>query len=189
MKKTIVVLLALCLVLSLAGCGQSFGGTPDEVAPLIRVQPLEGDPLEPETKGLKHYELESGVSFYATKGLQETQVDGMAAYLRSGYFLVMVIEEPKSGTALEGVSLEEYGAMLASSNGLEPFVADAYGTLATTNIAGSDTSEELFFYYVTIHESEQSIWLVQVACVDDLAENHAQDLAKWSATFDFRPAE
>ena len=189
MKKIISIFLLCALVLSLAGCGQSFRGTPDEVAPLIRVQPLEGAPLEPDTKGLKHYELESGVSFYAIKGLDETQVDGMAAYLRSGYFLVMVIEEPKSGTALEGVTLEAYGEMLAEANGLEPFVADSYGTLATTNIAGGDDTEELFFYYVTIHETPESIWLVQVACPDDLAENSAQDLAKWSATFSFGSAE
>lgn len=187
--KKFALLLAVCLAVScLAGCGRSIGEKPDENAPLVQVPPLAGEPLEPQTQGLKHYELESGVSFYAARGLDETQVDGMAAYLRSGYFLIMVIEEPKTGTALEGISLEEYGQMLSDSNGLKPFTRDSYGTLATTNIAVGEDDRELFFYYVTIHETPESIWLVQVACPDDLALNNVEDMAKWSATFRFDSA-
>lgn len=186
--KKIAVLLALCLALGcLTGCGAAIGEKPDESALQIRVEPLAGEPLEPQTQGLEHYELSSGVSFHAVGGLDETQIEGMAAYLRNGFFLVMVIEEPKTGTALEGVTLEEYGEMLCQSNGLAPFTRDIYGSLATVNVAAGESEGEMFFYYVTVHETGDSIWLVQVACPDDLAQSNAADLAAWSATFRFGP--
>ena len=187
MKKT-AILLALCLLLGcLTGCGMALGEKPDESALQIRVEPLTGEPAVPQTDGLELYELDSGVSFHAIKGLDETQIEGMAAYLRNGFFLIMVIEEPKAGTALEGITLEEYGELLCRSNGLAPFTRDIYGSLATVNVAAGESEGEMFFYYVTVHETADSIWLVQVACPDDLAESNAQDLALWSSTFRFGP--
>lgn len=187
MKKTAVILALILLLSCLTGCGMAIGEEPDGAALQIRVEPLAGEPAVPETQGLELYELSSGVSFYAVKGLDETEIEGMAAYLRSGYFLVMVIEEPRNGTALEGVTLEEYGQLLCQTNGLEPFTRDIYGTLATVNVAAGESEGEMFFYYVTVHETEESIWLVQVACPDDLAQSNAADLARWSATFRFGP--
>ena len=187
MKKTALIL-ALCLLLGcLSGCGMAMGEKPDESALQVKVEPLAGDPVEPQTQGLHLYELSSGVSFHGIKGLDETEIEGMAAYLRNSFFLVMVIREPKDGTALEGVTLEEYGELLSSSNGLAPFTRDIYGTLATVNVAAGESEGEMFFYYVTIHETEDSIWLVQVACPDDLAVSNAKDLALWSSTFRFGP--
>lgn len=187
MKKT-AILFALCLLLGcLTGCGMALGEKPDESALQIRVEPLAGEPAVPQTDGLELYELDSGVSFHAIKGLDETQIEGMAAYLRNGFFLIMVIEEPKAGTALEGITLEEYGELLCRSNGLAPFTRDIYGTLATVNVAAGESEGEQFFYYVTVHETEESIWLVQAACPDDLAQSNAKDLALWSSTFRFGP--
>ena len=186
MKKTAVILALILLLSCLTGCGMAIGEKPDESALQVRVEPLAGEPLVPDTAGLKLYDLNSGVSFHAIGGLDETEIEGMAAYLRNGYFLVMVIQEPKAGP-LENITLEEYGALLSGSNGLEPFVRDIYGTLATVNVAAGESEGEMFFYYVTVHETEESIWLVQVACPDDLAQSNAADLARWSATFRFGP--
>ena len=185
--KKIALILTLSLLLScLSGCGMAMGEEPDESALQVRVEPLAGEAVEPQTQGLTLYELDSGVSFHAIKGLDETQIEGMAAYLRNSFFLVMVIEEPKVGP-LENVTLEEYGEMLCRSNGLAPFTRDIYGTLATVNVAGGESEGEQFFYYVTVHEARDSIWLVQVACPDDLAVSNAKDLALWSSTFRFGP--
>lgn len=186
MKKTAVILALILLLSCLAGCGMAIGEKPDETALQVRVEPLAGEPLVPDTAGLKLYDLNSGVSFHAIGGLDETEIEGMAAYLRNGYFLVMVIREPKAGP-LENITLEEYGEMLSRSNGLEPFARDIYGTLATVNVAAGESEGEMFFYYVTVHETADSIWLVQVACPDDLAQSNAADLARWSATFRFGP--
>lgn len=186
--KKIALLLVLSLLLGcLTGCGTAIGEKPDESALQVRVEPLAGEPVEPQTQGLHLYELDSGVSFHAIKGLDETKIENMAAYLRNGFFLVMVIQEPKTGTALEGVTLEEYGQMLCDANGLAPFTRDIYGTLATVNVAAGESEGEMFFYYVTIHEAKDSFWLVQVACPDDMAQSNAPDLALWSATFRFGP--
>ena len=188
MKKIIALSFVLCLLLGcLTGCS---GADREPVSPGLRVEPLTGEPVAPDLSGFKHYELDSGISFHAVHGLDEMEMEGnMAAYLRNAFFLVMVIEEPRHGTALEGVDLEGYAELLADSNGLRPFVTDRYGTLATTNTAMADGTDDLFFYYVTVHETEQSIWLVQIACHDDLAQSNLDDLARWSASFVFPEAE
>lgn len=184
MKKIIALLLALGLLLGLGGCGFA-ASEPDPEAALLRVQPLEGEPKEPDTRGLKHYKLDNGISFYATGGMREIEVDGMAVNMKNNYFVVMVIEESKKGTILEDMDLESYGAMLAQNNGLEPFTLDPYGNYATVNIANVYESEDLFFYYVTIRETENSIWLIQIACPDELAASNMDQMAQWSASFDF----
>lgn len=179
-----MILLALSLLLGLAGCGWT-ASEPDEEAAKLRVQPLEGEPKEPDTRGLKHYKLDNGISFYATGGMKETEVDGMAVNMKNSYFVVMVIEEPKEGTILEDMDLESYGALLAENNGLEPFTWDPYGNYATVNIANVYESEDLFFYYVTVRETENSIWLIQIACPDELADSNMDQMAQWSASFTF----
>jgi len=119
MRKLSLVLTVLFLAAVLGGCGGS--DTPKEpVSPSLRVPALEGEPLQPDTTGLKEYSLDNGIRFHAVKGLDETEVDGMAAYLRNTFFLVMVIQEPRTGTVLEGVDLAGYGELLASQNGLAP---------------------------------------------------------------------
>ena len=184
MKKIIALLLAMGLLLGLGGCGFA-ASEPDPEAALLRVQPLEGEPKEPDTRGLKHYKLDNGISFYATGGMREIEADGMAVNMKNNYFVVMVIEESKKGTILEDTDLESYGAMLAQNNGLEPFTLDPYGNYATVNIANVYESEDLFFYYVTIRETENSIWLIQIACPDELAASNMDQMAQWSASFDF----
>ena len=184
MKKIIALLLAMGLLLGLGGCGFA-ASEPDPEAALLRVQPLEGEPKEPDTRGLKHYKLDNGISFCATGGMREIEVDGMAVNMKNNYFVVMVIEESKKGTILEDTDLESYGAMLAQNNGLEPFTLDPYGNYATVNIANVYESEDLFFYYVTIRETENSIWLIQIACPDELAASNMDQMAQWSASFTF----
>ena len=182
--KKLALILALCLLMgTLAGCMPTM--PPDDVAPLLHVEPLEGEPQVPDTSGLHHYETAGGISFHAARGMKETEIEGMALYMKNTYFLVMVIREPKSGTVLEGMDLSGYAELLAGNNGLEPFVTDPYGTLATVNMAQSYETEDLFFYYVTIHETSDSFWLVQVACPDEMAKNGFEELALWSATFSF----
>ena len=90
MKKIIALLLVLCLLPVLAGCGFA-ASEPDEEAAKLRVQPLEGEPKEPDTRGLKHYELDNGISFYATGGMKEIEVEGktMNARVYSGEMKVV----------------------------------------------------------------------------------------------------
>jgi len=184
--KKISLIIALCLLACvLGGCAAGNGNKPEQTVPLVEVVPLEGEPAAVDTSAMKEYTMECGLTFFGPKGLKEEKTEAMAGYMESNYHLVLVIREEKNGTVLENATAEEYAAMLADSNGLTPFVVDRYGNLATTyTAAGYEEDREDFFYYVTVKEGTDCIWLIQIVCPVSLsAEGGADELAQWSATF------
>lgn len=183
--KKLCLILSVCLLVSLlAGCGA--GGSlaePKETYILVEPVPQEGEALSVNTAGMKEYTMECGLTFFGPSGLKEEKTEAMAGYMKSGYHIVMVIREDKAGTVLENATAEEYGEMLAGSNGLNPFVRDSYGNLATTYTAESDADTEDFFYYVTVKEGADCFWLIQIVCPVSLSTEGADEMAQWSATF------
>lgn len=190
MKKSALILVFALLTAMLAGCGTA-EETPDTTSSAIFVTlPALQDTPEPvDTSDMHHYDLACGLSFYGPGSLKEKRNQTMAAYLDSGFFLVMVIEEPKTGTVLENATAQEYADMLTGNNNLEPCVIDRYGNLATCYVADSVTGDSDFFYYVTIKETAGSFWLVQFVCPGEAAEEHVDNMAKWSSTFVETPAD
>ncbi len=184
--KKLCLILSVCLLLALfAGCGAG-GSTadPKETYTLVEPVPQEGEALTVDTAGMKEYTMGCGLTFFGPSGLKEEKTEAMAGYMKSGYHIVMVIREDKAGTVLENATAEQYGEMLAGSNGLTPFVRDRYGNLATTYTAESDeTGNEDFFYYVTVKEGADCFWLIQIVCPISLSVDGADEMAQWSATF------
>ena len=182
--KKLCLILSVCLLLGLfTGCGAA-SSEPEETYELVTVAPLEGEALSVNTAGMKEYTMECGLSFFGPSGLKEEKTEAMAGYMKSGYHIVMVIREDKPGTVLVNATAEEYAEMLSSSNGLTPFRYDRYGSLATTYTAESDEEgNEDFFYYVTVKESEDCFWLIQIVCPVSLSIEGADEIAQWSATF------
>lgn len=182
--KKLCLILSACLLLSvLAGCGAS-ASEPEETYTLVEVTPLEGEAQTVDTTGMKEYTMECGLTFFGPSGLKEEKTEAMAGYMKSGYHIVMVIREDKPGTVLENATAEEYAEMLSGSNGLTPFQYDRYGNLATTYTAESDEAgNEDFFYYVTVKESADCFWLIQIVCPVSLSVEGADEIAQWSATF------
>ncbi len=184
MKKLCLILALLVLLSSLNGCGSAAAEEPEETYTLVEVQPLEGEILEVDTKGMKEYTMECGLTFFGPSGLKEEKTEAMAGYMKNNYHLVMVIREQKTGTVLENATAEEYAEMLARSNGLNPFVVDRYGNLATTYTAeGYEEAKEDFFYYVTVKDSAECIWLIQIVCPVSISDESVENMAMWSATF------
>lgn len=182
--KRLCLILSLCLLLgALSGCGAP-SAEPEETYELVTVSPMEGEPLPVDTTGMKEYTMECGLTFFGPSGLKEEKTEAMAGYMKSAYHIVMVIREDKSGTILENATAEEYAQMLSTSNGLTPLQYDRYGNLATTYTAESDEEgNEDFFYYVTVKESEDCFWLIQIVCPVSLSVEGADEIAQWSATF------
>lgn len=184
MKKLCLILALLVLLSSLNGCGSAAAEEPEETYTLVEVQPLEGEILEVDTKGMKEYTMECGLTFFGPSGLKEEKTEAMAGYMKNNYHLVMVIREQKAGTVLENATAEEYAEMLARSNGLKPFRVDRYGNLATTYTAeGYEEAKEDFFYYVTVKDSAECIWLIQIVCPVSISDESVENMAMWSATF------
>lgn len=184
MKKLCWILVFCLLAAVFSGCGAAGDSGTDETYQLVTVEPLNGEPLPVNTDGMEKYTMACGLTFFGPGGLKEEETEAMAGYMKSGYHIVMVIREEKTGTVLENATAEEYAAMLADSNGLDPFVTDRYGNLATTyTAAGYEEDKEDFFYYVTVKEGADCIWLIQIVCPVSLSDEGADEMAQWSATF------
>ena len=183
--KKLCLILSVCLLLSLlSACGAGTSAEPEATYTLVEVQPLEGEVLSVNTAGMKKYTMECGLTFFGPSGLKEEETEAMAGYMKSGYHIVMVIREDKTGTILENATAEEYAKLLSDSNGLTPFVTDRYGSLATTYTAPSgEEGNEDFFYYVTVEEGADCFWLIQIVCPVSLSVEGADEMAQWSATF------
>lgn len=183
--KKLCLILCICLMLSLlAGCAQSGSGEPEETYTLVEVEPLEGEAAAVDTSGMKEYTMDCGLTFFGPSGMKEETTEAMAGYMKGNYHILMVIREEKAGTVLENTTAEEYGEMLASSNNLNPFLVDRYGNLATTYTAeGYEDANEDFFYYVTVKDGGDCIWLIQFVCPVSISEESADNMARWSATF------
>ena len=191
MKKISLFLAALMLLSLLAGCGQA-EETPDTTSPavFVTIPTLEGGAAEVDTTDMTFYELDSGISYYGPGSMKESKTDAMTAYMDSGFFLFMVIEETKDTSALGDASLEDYGKLLTDRNNLDPCTVDRYGNLATCYVADSITGDRDFFYYVTVHETAESFFLVQFVCPGEVADKHVDSMAQWSSTFSYtKPAE
>lgn len=189
MKKRSLFLVLVLVLSMLAGCGTA-EETPETTSPavFVTIPAAESTPVQVNTLGMTRYDLECGLSFYGPGNLKEQKTEAMAAYMDSGFFLVMVIEEPKSGTAVENMTAQEYADRLTTQNNLTPCTADRYGNLATCYAADSVTGESDFFYYVTIKETADSFWLVQFVCPGETADKHVDSMAQWSSTFVETPA-
>ena len=191
MNKRPFILVFILLLFLLAGCTAA-QETPDttSAAIFVTIPAAEGTPAEVNTLNMTHYELECGFSFYGPGNLKEQKTEAMAAYMDSGFFLVMVIEEPKAGTAVENMTAQEYADLLTTRNNIAPCATDRYGNLATCYVADSITGESDFFYYVTVKETAESFWLVQFVCPGETADTHVDNMAQWSSTFSYTtPAE
>lgn len=186
MKKTALILILCLTACLLFGCGRDNTETtrPDVD---LSIQPLEGEPVPVDTSRLKRFDLSCGLTFYGGKELKIQPTEGMAAYLSNSVQIVMIIEEPKAGSVLEGKSLEEYADLLTGNNGLTPCVYDKYGNLATAYLADSDADDGQFYYYVTVKETEESFWLVQMICRDTHASTYSDMYAQWSSTLSATP--
>ena len=145
MNRRALILVFVLLLSLLAGCGTT-QETPETTSPavFVTIPAAKDSPVEVNTANMTHYDLECGFSFFGPGNLKEQKTEAMAAYMDSGFFLVMVIEEPKAGTAVENMTAQEYADLLTSQNNLTPCTTDRYGNLATCYAADSITGEKDF---------------------------------------------
>ena len=187
MKKISLILTLALVVTLLAGCGSS-AGDPDTTVQAT-IQPLQGEPLPVDTTDMTSYDLACGLSLYGPSGMKEEEIDGLAAYLNNGFFLIMIIQEPREGTLLAEKDLQGYADLLTESNGIPACQMDIYGSLATSYLADAISGDDAFYYYMTVKETADSFWLVQIACPDYMAAKYADSMARWSATITPTAAE
>lgn len=161
--KRVSLLLAAVLILGLfAACGSS----------------------APEAQD---YTLACGGTLTAENGLTETEQAPFTTTLMGKNTMVTFLDENKQLLA-QGISLEEYAAIVVSGNGLEnDFALDSNGNLATTYTR--QVEENTFFYYAAVYETDSSFWLVQMTCLEDQKDVYEPLFSQWLATVELPVTE
>lgn len=161
--KKLSLLLALVLILGLfAGCGDS--------APTSR-----------------EYTLECGITLTAESGLTEKEQPAFTTSLQGRNSMILFLEESKAMLGGD-MDLEQYADIIVSGNRLtEGFAEDASGNYATSYTRDVDGSK--FFYYVTVHETASSFWMVQMACMESKQETYEPLFREWAATIQIPETE
>lgn len=164
MKRTISLILALCLMATLfVGCSggsSSSGGS-------------SAGSSGPQTKT---YVMDCGMSITAETGLSKMSLDGYDAYYTSNDIGFVLLKEDK----YEGMTLAEYADLLAEVNGYDAMTMNAYG-LYTTNHTFTNAGST-FWYYTTAHETEDSFIMLQFFCFEKDRAEYESYFAEWSAS-------
>ena len=152
--KKIAFVLALVLALSLmAGCGGS-GAVKSQV-----------------------YDLDCGFTIEGEKGLKDIGLDGYDAYYSNNKTGFLLLREYKNGIEM---TIDEYAELLTQVNGYDPMVKNEYG-MYTTNHTYTE-SGMTFWYYTTVHETEDAFLMLQFFCFEKDREDYEASFAKWSAS-------
>ena len=153
--KKIALILALVLALSLvAGCGAGSEGVQSEV-----------------------YTLDCGFTIEGEKGLKNVGLDGYDAYYSNNDTGFVMLQEYKNGVEM---TIEEYAELLCQVNGYDAMTKSEYG-LYTTNHTYTDSSMT-FWYYTTVHETEDAFIMLQFFCFEKDRETYEPYFAQWSAS-------
>ena len=142
---------------------------------------LEGEFLPVDTANLEQYDLDCGLMISAAPGLKKMDVEGFTACLTNEEVMILILEERKDDYGLYGLTLEDYAALYEEYGIITGFSYDLYGNLAATFTSEVDGGVE-YFYYATVKNTGDSFWLIQMACLSDMAPSYVESFTQWGAT-------
>lgn len=187
--KKLSLILALSLMLSLlSACG---GGSSDSGVvsrePVDLSTPTIADTSESGSGDTQEYVLDCGATLTAKAGLTEVAMESLTTTLQGDDMLVTFLDENKQ-TLGGDLTLETYADLVASINGVAlAFAEDAMGNLATTYTREVDGAT--YFYYATVHETNSSFWLIQMACLDSERADFEPLFMQWCSTITLADTE
>ena len=171
MKRTaffLALLMALCLF---TACGGESAGN---------IAEPNDNSVTVDSSNAKQYTLDCGISITAEKGLTESQQPSFTAVLDGRNMAVMFLAESKA-LMPAGSTLDDYANLIESGNKLStPFTEDSDGNLYNSYSRTIDGDD--FFYALTVKESPDSFWLIQMSCREKDRAHYEPLFAQWLAT-------
>jgi len=131
--------------------------------------------------GEEVYQLDCGMQITAGSGMTSRPgYSGFTEFLYGPEYALVLMEENKAEYGMNSWTLEDYAAAVSEANGLEVLSSNSYGSLHTTFVEENEGIS--YFYYLTVSETDESFWLCQFYCPENLTSSYADSFAKWSAT-------
>lgn len=128
----------------------------------------------------------SGMTITLTTAFDEESYQGFTQCYESSTVAVFALKEEFSLMAgFEDYTLEDYGALVVSSNGMDESVLKQENGVYYFDYTsqGSDGSEN--YYFATLHKGSDAFWLIQFATPAGNAEKIRDEFFAWAASVTF----
>ena len=168
-NRVVFIVLLAALVLGAIGGYLTFSGI------------FSGDSDAPKT-----FSADS-MSITLTDDFKQNDVGGYAAVYDSKKVAVFVIKESFSfAEGFENYTLEEFAALMISSNGLgDPDINVVDGLTVFEYEAKNSETKDTYKYFSYVYKADDSFWMIQFAVRDKYAEEYAPKIAEWAKSVEF----
>lgn len=142
---------------------------------------MENEGIELDYSHLERYSLPCGISLFAGPGMEPQNAPGFSGCLGSREAIILVMKDDKVENNLTEMSLADYAALVSRSNTLESFTQDNYGNLHVT-FYNSDSMGLRYFNNLTVKETQDSFWVIQMTCKADDQASFDREFALWATS-------
>lgn len=139
------------------------------------------DSLIPNYSGLTRYSLGSGLSIYATDGLQPQKADGFTACIGDSNVLILLMADNKQANNLTQLDTLGYAEVLRQSNELDEFQTNSYGDLYTHFYTTDDTGAE-YYNMIFLKETDEDFLVLQLTCSKEVQSLYARQFPLWASS-------
>lgn len=142
---------------------------------------MENEGIALDYSHLQRYSLPCGLSFFAAPNMQEQQAPGFSACIGSREALILVLKDDKAEHNLTELTLAEYADLVSQANELDGFSQDNYGNLHV-DFYSSDDDGMRYFNNLTVKESADSFWVIQMTCTASNQAAYDREFALWATS-------
>lgn len=142
---------------------------------------MENEGIELDYSHLERYSLPCGLSLFAAPGMEPQNAPGFSGCIGNREAIILVMKDNKEENNLTGMSLADYAALVSKVNELESFNQDNYGNLHVT-FYNSDSNGLRYFNNLTVKETQDSFWVIQMTCTSDNQASYDREFALWATS-------
>ena len=142
---------------------------------------LDVEGIELDYSGLTKYDIPGGLTIFAEEGMESHKAEGFTGCIGSRSVIILFMADNKESNNLTEMELEDYADLLCQTNELGNFKWDTYGNLSTNFYSTDETGME-YYNVITVKETSDAFWVVQMACSADNQAQYARAFSLWASS-------
>lgn len=142
---------------------------------------LDTEGIELDYSGLTKYDIPGGLTVFAQEGMEHHKAEGFTGCIGNRSVIILFMADNKESNNLTDMELEDYADLLCQTNELSHFKYDTYGNLCTSFYSTDETGME-YYNMITVKETSDSFWVVQMACSAENQAQYARPFSLWASS-------
>lgn len=142
---------------------------------------LDTEGIELDYSSLSRYDIPGGLMIYAEDGMDSHKAEGFTGCIGSRSVIILFMADNKEANNLTEMELEDYAELLCQTNDLNHFKWDTYGSLCTGFYSTDETGME-YYNMITVKETTDAFWVVQMACSAENQAQYARAFSLWASS-------